>query len=80
MRLSFLFKDSNSIPGNCPALFSSDITDRHGDKLFVVNGYELSPTEQVSVPDQAESEVAVAIPEKLLRQWAESSGWVAPDN
>jgi len=80
MRLTFMHKDSNSIPGNCPAMFDTDTTDRHGDKVLVINGWELDPETQANVTGQADNELAVAIPSNVLTQWAETAGWTPPSN
>lgn len=61
--LKFLWKDSDSIGGSCPALYEVE-------GGFVVQGKALPPEERAQLRDVAEDELAVFVPTNVLSRLA----------
>ncbi|OJF14484.1 hypothetical protein [Couchioplanes caeruleus] len=61
--LKFMWKDSESVGGNCPALY--EVEDG-----FVVQGKVLQPGEIAQLRDLGEDEVAVFVPANVLNRLA----------
>ena len=62
--LEFLFKDPNSISGNCPAAYRAA---RNGRPGLAIQGSELSPDQLSQLRDRASDEGGVWIPDDLGR-------------
>ena len=58
-KLTYLWKDSNSAQGNCPALYETD-------DGYVVQGVQLTADERAQLRNLADSEDAVFVPRNVL--------------
>lgn len=68
MNLHFLFKDPQSISGNCPAAYAAE---RNGRAGLAIQGPELGAGELAQLLDRATDEGGVWIPDSLGRRIAQ---------
>ena len=62
--LIFMWKDSGSVGGGCPALYRTD-------GGYVVQGLRLSPEEHAQLRDLADGEEGVFVPANVLDRLAD---------
>lgn len=65
--LHFLWKDTNSGDGGCPALYRAD---RDGEEGYVVQGKRLTDDERAQLRDLAGDEDGVWVPANVLDRLA----------
>jgi hypothetical protein len=61
--LTFMWKDSNSVTGDCPAVYQVE-------DGYVVQGKVLDPAELAQLRDQGPDETAVFVPANVLDRLA----------